>query len=89
MSAFVMCRHRNAGQNRNIQIVNKSFETVEQFKYLEKTLRNQKSIHEEIKSRFKSENACYHSVQNLLSSTLIFKNVKINIQNYNPASCFM
>jgi hypothetical protein len=34
-------------------------------------------IQEEIKSKLKSENGCYHSVQNLLSSSLISKNVKI------------
>ena len=43
------------------------------------TLTNQNSIAEEIKSRFKSGNACYHSVQNLLSSKLLSKNLKIKI----------
>jgi hypothetical protein len=38
---------------------------------------NQNYIHEEIKSRFNSGNASYHSVQNLLSSCLLSKNVKI------------
>jgi hypothetical protein len=37
---------------------------------------NQNSIQEEINSRLKSENACYHSVQNLLSSSLLSKNIK-------------
>jgi len=32
-----------------------------------------------MKSRLKSGNACYHSVQNLLSSSLLFKNLKIKI----------
>ena len=31
------------------------------------------------KSRLKSGNACYHSVQNLLSSRLISKNLKVKI----------
>jgi hypothetical protein len=42
---------------------NSSFESVEEFKYLETTLTNQNSIQEEIKSRLKSGNVCYHSVQ--------------------------
>jgi hypothetical protein len=52
---------------------------VEQFKYLGTTQTNQNSIHEEIKSRLESRNACYHSVQNLLSSSLLSRNVKIKI----------
>jgi len=36
----------------------------------------QNSIHEEIQSRMQSGNSCYHSVQNLLSSTLLSKNIK-------------
>ena len=43
------------------------------------TLTNQNSIQEEIKSRLKLGNACYHSVQNLLSSSLLSKNLKIEI----------
>ena len=42
-------------------------------------LTNQNSIQEEIKSRLKLGNACYHSVQNLLSSSLLSKNLKIKI----------
>jgi len=55
---------------------------VEEFKYLGTTLTNQNSIAEEIKSRLRSGNACYHSVQNLLSSRLLSKNLKIKI--YKP-----
>ena len=55
---------------------NRSFEMVEDLKKLG-TLKNQNSIHEEIKSRLKSGNASYHSVQNLLSSSLLTKNLKI------------
>jgi len=46
---------------------------------LGKTLTHQNSIAEEIKSRLKSENVCYHSVQNLLSSRLLSRNLKIKI----------
>jgi len=49
------------------------------FRYLETTLTNRNSVQEEIKSRMKSGNACYHSVQNLLSSILISKILKIKI----------
>jgi hypothetical protein len=38
---------------------------------------NQNSIHEDIKSRLQSGNACYHSVQNLLSSSLLSKSINI------------
>ena len=50
-----------------------------QSKYLGKTLIYKNSIQEEIKSRLKSGNAYYHSVQNLLSSGLLSKNLKIKI----------
>jgi hypothetical protein len=70
---MVMSRDQNAGQNHNIKMDNKSFERVEQFKYLGTTLTNQNSIQEEIKSRLKSGNACYHSVQDLLSSSQKYK----------------
>ena len=36
-------------------------------------------ILEEMKSKLKSGNACYHSVQNLLTSSLLSKNLKIKI----------
>jgi len=52
---------------------------VEEFKYLGTTSTNQNSIPEEIKSRLRSGNACYHSVQNLLSSRLLSKNLKLKI----------
>ena len=52
---------------------------MEQFKYLGTTLTNKNSIQEEIKSRLKLGNACYYSVQKLLSSSLLSKNLKIEI----------
>jgi ribosomal protein S2 len=62
-----------------MELDNKFFERMEYFRYLGTTLTNQNPIHEEIKSRLKSENACYHSVQNILFTSLLSKNVKIKI----------
>ena len=62
-----------------MKINNSSFERVGEFKYLRITLTNQNSLQEEIKSRLKSENACNHSVQNPLSSSLLSKNLKFKI----------
>jgi hypothetical protein len=68
---MIMSRYPNSGQNQNIRTANESFENVAKFKYLGTTLINQNDIHDEIKSRLNSGNACYYSVQNLLSSRLI------------------
>jgi hypothetical protein len=74
-----MSRHQTAGQSNYVREVNKSFEKVAKFKYLGATLTDQNYIHEEIRSRLNSGNACYHAVQNLLSSRLLFRSVKIKI----------
>ena len=62
-----------------MRIDNSTFERVEVLKYLGTTLTNQNSIPEEIKNRLRLGNAYYHSVQNLLSSGLLSKNLKIKI----------
>ena len=51
-------------------------------------LTNQNSIQEKIKSRLKSVNACYHLVQNILSSNLLSKNLKIKIHRTIFACCY-
>ena len=76
---MVMSREKTAGLSQTMKVDNSSIERVEEFKYLGTTLTNQNSIQEEIRSRLKLGNACYHSVQNLLSSSLLSKNVKIKI----------
>jgi len=62
-----------------VRIDNSTFDRVEEFQYLGTTLTNQNSIAEEIKSRLRLGNVCYHSVQNLLSSRLLSKSLKIKI----------
>ena len=71
---MVMYRDQNTGQSRSMRTNNRSLESVEVFKYLGTTLTNQNCIQEETKRRMKSGYACYHSVQDLLISTLLSKN---------------
>ena len=59
---MVMSRDQNAGGSHSVRIDNSSIERVEEFKYLGTTLTNQNSVPEEIKSKLRSGNACYHSV---------------------------
>jgi hypothetical protein len=49
------------------------------FKYLITILKNQNSIQEEVKSKLKPGNACYLSVLNFLSCSLLCKNIKIKV----------
>jgi hypothetical protein len=76
---MVTPRDKNAGRSHSMKIDSTPIERVEEFKYFGTTLTDQNSIQEEIKGRLKLGNACYHSVQNLLSSSLLSKNLKIKI----------
>jgi hypothetical protein len=71
--------HQNAGQIHDMNIVNRPFENMAQLNYLGTTVTNQELIQEKIKMRQNSGNACYYSVQKLLSSYLLFKNVRNRI----------
>jgi hypothetical protein len=75
---MLLSRQKNVAQNRDIKIANRPFKNVSQIKYLGTTVTNRNLIQEEIKRRLNSGNACYYSVQNLLSSRLLSKNLKKN-----------
>jgi len=76
---MVMSRDQNTGQKYKIKRGIESLVRVEQFRYLRTTVTNQNSIHDEINSRLKSEDASCYSVQYLLSSSLLSKNIKIKV----------
>jgi hypothetical protein len=76
---MLLSRHQNAGQYHDIKIANRCFENVAQFRYLGTAVANQNLIQEKIKEQLNSGKACYHSVQSLLSSRLLSKNIKIRI----------
>jgi hypothetical protein len=81
---------QNAGRGQNIEIDNSSFERVEAFQYLGITLTNQNSIQEEIKSKLKSRNVCYHSVRSIcLFQFVIQKFEDLDAQNCNFAYSFV
>jgi len=73
---MIMSRDQNAGRIQSVKIDNSTSERVEEFKYLGTTLTNQNSIVKEIKSRLRSWNAYYNSVQNLLSSQVAVHEIK-------------
>jgi hypothetical protein len=70
---------QNAGRSHIMEIDNSFFESVKEFKYLGTTLTDQNCVQAEIKGRSTLGIACYYSVQNLLSSSLLSKNLKIKI----------
>jgi hypothetical protein len=78
-TVLLMSRSQKVGQGHSIKIANRSFAYVAKFKYLGTTLTDQNHMHEEIKSRLNSGNACCHSVQSLLSSRLLSRQLKVKI----------
>ncbi|KAJ4446933.1 hypothetical protein ANN_13635 [Periplaneta americana] len=76
---MIMSRDQNIVRNGNIKIGDLTFEEVEKFKYLGATVTNINDTREEIKRRINMGNACYYSVEELLSSSLLSKNLKVRI----------
>ncbi|KAJ4431482.1 hypothetical protein ANN_20080 [Periplaneta americana] len=76
---MTMSRDQNILRNGTIKIGDLSFEEVEKFKYLGATVTNINDTREEIKRRINMGNACYYSVEKLLSSSLLSKNLKVRI----------
>ncbi|KAJ4441039.1 hypothetical protein ANN_10888 [Periplaneta americana] len=76
---MIMSRDENIVRNGNIKIGNLSFEEVEKFKYLGATVTNINDTREDIKNRINMGNDCYYSVEKLLPSSLLSKNLKVRI----------
>jgi hypothetical protein len=76
---MLMSHSQNRGQKYSIKIANRSFEDVAKFRYLGTTLTDQNHMHEDIKSRPNSGNACCRSVHSLLSSRLLSRKLKVKI----------
>ena len=71
--------HRGMMANKHIAVGCSSYKMWKTFKYLDRLLTNQNSIHEGKKYRCKPGNLCYYLVQILLSSRLLSKNFEIKI----------
>jgi len=76
---MTVSRDQNAERIHSMKMDNNPIESVEVLKYLGTNLTNENSIQEEFHSRLKVGNACYYSVQNLLSSSLLSKILNIKI----------
>jgi hypothetical protein len=67
---MLLSNRQNAGQNHDIKTASRYFENVRRLNYLGTTASNKNLIQVEMKRKLNSDNACYHSVDNLLSSCL-------------------
>ena len=76
---MIRSRQQNIVQNQNAVglIGNLSLENVEKFRYLGVTVTNTNGIRGEIKRRINMGNACYYSLEKILSSRLLSKKLKV------------
>ena len=72
-------RDQKARRIHSMKMDNSPIEGWKSSNIWEQLVTNQNSIQEEIKSRLKLGNGCYYSVQNLLSSSLLSKTLKIKM----------
>jgi ribosomal protein S2 len=70
---MLLSRHQNTRKIYDINIANRCFENVAEFRHLGTTITNQNLIQEEIRMILNSGSATYNSVQNPLSSRLLSK----------------
>ena len=75
---MVMSGDQNAGQSHTMKVDNSSLKGWNSSSIGNNLNKPKLKAREEIKSRLKSGNACYHSEQNLFSSSLVPKNININ-----------
>ena len=71
---MITSRPQNVLQNQNIVIGNLSIENVEKFRYLGVTVTNTNDIRKEIKCRINMGNACYYSLEKILSPVCFPRN---------------
>ncbi|KAJ4446760.1 hypothetical protein ANN_13457 [Periplaneta americana] len=78
-SKFTSITIRQNDRVKEVKMRTYKFEKVEKFKYLGATVTNRNDTREEIKHRINMGNACYYSVEKILSSSLLSKNLKVRI----------
>jgi hypothetical protein len=77
---YMLTSHsQKIGRKHSIKIANRSFEDMAKFKYLGTTRTDENCMHKEIKSRLNLGNVYYHLVQSLMSSRLVYRNLKVKI----------
>jgi hypothetical protein len=74
---MLVSRHQIERQNHDMKIANISSEDAAPFGYLSTSVTNRNLIQEEIKRILISVVVCCHSVRNLSSSRLLFRDIRV------------
>jgi histidinol phosphatase-like enzyme len=75
---LLLLRHQNARVLLDLKLANRTTENETQLKYLGTTVTNQNLIQKELRKGISCKD-CYHSIQNILSSSKVSTNVNIKI----------